>query len=71
MVKYYAYLSMYDYVMYFWLCLVGSCWCNLVSIHNCITILSLDYTCFLRHPTFCKIVQKSSRILLSVNFVLV
>jgi hypothetical protein len=36
----------------------------------CYTILSLDYTHIVRHPTFCKIVQKSSHISLSVNCVL-
>jgi hypothetical protein len=52
MVKYYAYLSMYDYVMYLWLCLVDSCWCNLVSILivslscHLITLVLLATPCF-------------------------
>jgi hypothetical protein len=37
----------------------------------CHIILSLDYTYSFRHPTFCKIVQLSSRMLLSVILVLV
>jgi hypothetical protein len=37
----------------------------------CHIILSHDYTYLFRHPTFCKIVQLSSHMLLSVNLVLV
>jgi hypothetical protein len=64
-------ISMYDDVMYLWLCPiinVGVIMCLFLLYHY---ILSLDYTYFGRHPTFCKIIQKSSHILLSVNFVLI
>jgi hypothetical protein len=37
----------------------------------CHIILSLDYTYSFRHPTFYKIVQLSSHMLLSVNLVLI
>jgi hypothetical protein len=37
----------------------------------CHSILSHDYTQFLRHPTFCKIIQLSSHMPLSVNFMIV
>jgi hypothetical protein len=37
----------------------------------CHTILSQDYTHSFRHPTFCKIVQLSFHMLLSVIFVII
>jgi hypothetical protein len=59
MVKYYAYISMYDYVMYLWLCLIDSCWCNLVSIH----IVSLSYylitLVLLGTPRFAKLYKRA------------
>jgi hypothetical protein len=72
MLDYYAYISMYDDVMYLWLCLVihvvGVILCVFMLYHY---ILSLDYTYFVRNLTFCKIVQKCSHKLHSVNFVLI
>jgi hypothetical protein len=68
----YAYIFMYDDVMYLLLCLV----IHVVGVILCILLLyhymfSFDYTYSFRHPTFCKIVQKSSHISLSVNFLLI
>jgi hypothetical protein len=37
----------------------------------CHTILSNDYTHSFRHPTFCKIVQLSSHMLLSMIFIII
>jgi hypothetical protein len=59
----YAYISMYDDVIYLWLCLV----IHVVGVVLCVFllydyVLSLDYTYSFRHPMFCKIVQKSSHI---------
>jgi hypothetical protein len=59
----YAYISMYDDVIYLWLCLV----IHVVGVILCVFllydyVLSLDYTYSFRHPMFCKIVQKSSHI---------
>jgi hypothetical protein len=72
MLVYYAYISMNDEVMYLWLCLVIHIIGVILSVFLlCHYILSLDYTYSFRHPTFCKTVQKSSHILLSVNFVLI
>jgi hypothetical protein len=45
--------------------------CVILCLFILFTTLSLDYTYLVRHPTFCKMVQKSSHILLNVNFVLV
>jgi hypothetical protein len=69
MLVYYAYISMNDDVMYLWLCLV----IHIVDVILCLFllyhyILSLDYTYSFRHPTFYKIIQKSSHVLLSANF---
>jgi hypothetical protein len=71
MLVYYAYISMDDDVMYLWLCLI----IHIVDVILCVFLLyhyifSLDYTHLVRHPTFCKIVEKSSHISLSVNCVL-
>jgi hypothetical protein len=72
MLVYYAYISMYDDVMYLWLCRV----IHVVGVILCVFllyyyILSLDYTYSFRHSMLCKIVQKRSHILLRVNFVLI
>jgi hypothetical protein len=63
---------MNDDVMYLLLCLVihvvGIILCVFLLYHY---ILSLHYTYSFRHPTFCKTIQLSSHMLLSVIFVLV
>jgi hypothetical protein len=57
MLDYYAYISMNDDVMYLWLCL----FIHVVVVILCVFllyhyILSLDYTYFVRHPMFYKII---------------
>jgi hypothetical protein len=64
MVKYYAYLSMYDYVMYLWLCIVDSCWCNLVSIHIVSLSNHLITLVLLGTPRFAKLYKRALTYLL-------
>jgi hypothetical protein len=57
MLDYYSYITMYDDVMYLWLCRV----IHVVGVILCVFllyyyILSLDYNYSFRHPTFYKIV---------------
>jgi hypothetical protein len=70
MFEYYAYLSMYDYVISGCALLfhVGVILCLFILYHY---ILSHDNTCSFRNFTFCKIVQMSSHMHLSMNCVLV
>jgi hypothetical protein len=63
---------MYVMKFYSWLCLVYSCYlCNLVPIHSCSLSCLLITLILVRHPTFYKIIQLSSHMLLSVKFVLI
>jgi hypothetical protein len=71
---YHAYLSIfYDYEMKCVVVPLYPCYFDVILciFTICHIILSHDYTYSFRHPTFCKIVQLSSHMLLSVNLMLV
>jgi hypothetical protein len=87
MYNHYAYDAIYlcldDYHVYLSILYVYEMKCVIVPLYPCHinvilciftichTILSHDYTQLFRHPTFCKNVQLSSHMTLSVNFVII
>jgi hypothetical protein len=84
---YYAYHAIFlcldDYIVYLSISYVYEMKCVVVPLYPCYineslclfiichTILSHDYTHPFRHPTFCKIVQLSSHMPLSVIFAII